>query len=130
MTTEELRALPLFAGVSEEGLARLVRCAEAEFEPGQVLALPGDPGSGMYVILDGEVSVEMRGGWHTELGAGNFVGEIALLVPEATRVARVRARTPVRCLSVPRDLFLELVEREPPLTLAMLRELARRLSNA
>ena len=88
-----------------------------------------DAGSGMYVVLDGEVSVEMRGGWHTELGPGNFFGEIALLVPETGRVARVRAATPVRCLSLPRDDFITLVESEPPFALTMLRELARRLSN-
>jgi CRP-like cAMP-binding protein len=50
-------------------------------------------------------------------------------VPESGRVARVRAATPVRCLSVPRDDFLTLVESEPSFTLKMLHELARRLSN-
>jgi CRP-like cAMP-binding protein len=131
VTPDELRAIPLFEGLSEAGLERLAaRAGELECEAGQVLALPGDPGSGMYVVLDGEVSVEMRGGWHTELGAGNFFGEVALLVPESTRVARVRAATHVRCLSVPRDDFLALVESEPSLALKMLRELARRLSNA
>jgi glutaminase len=83
----------------------------------------------MYVVLDGTVSVEMRGGWHTELGRGNFFGEIALLVPESGRVARVRAATPVRCLSLPRDDFVALVESEPSFALRMLHELAKRLSN-
>lgn len=129
MTPDELRALPLFSGLSDAGLERLAaRAGELECEAGQVLALPGDPGSGMYVVLEGTVSVEMRGGWHTELGPGNFFGEVALLVPEATRVARVRAATPVRCLSIPREEFLALVESEPSLALAMLRELARRLA--
>jgi CRP-like cAMP-binding protein len=50
-------------------------------------------------------------------------------VPGATRVARVRAATDVRCLTIPRSDFLALVESEPSLALAMLRELARRLSN-
>ena len=54
----------------------------------------------MFVILDGTVSVEMRGGFHTELGPGNFFGEIALLVPDSGRVARVRAATKVKCLSI------------------------------
>jgi CRP-like cAMP-binding protein len=130
VTPDELRSVPLFADVSDKGLERLAATgAEVTCEPGQVLALEGDPGSGMYVILEGTVSVEMRGGWHTELGPGNFFGEVALLVPDASRVARVRAATDGRCLSVPRADFLELVEQEPSLALAMLRELARRLSN-
>jgi CRP/FNR family transcriptional regulator, cyclic AMP receptor protein len=130
VTPDELRAIPLFNGLSDEGLERLAaRAAEVECEPGQVLVMPGDPGSGMYVVLDGTVSVEMRGGFHVELERGNFFGEVALLVPGTTRVARVRAATEARCLSVPRDDFLALVENEPTLALKMLRELARRLGD-
>jgi CRP-like cAMP-binding protein len=129
VTADELRAIPLFEGLSDNGLDRLGKCAaEVEVEPGQILALEGDAGSGMFVILDGTVSVDMRGGFHTELEQGNFFGEIALLVPDATRVARVRAATSARLLTVPRDDFLALVESEPTLALRMLRELARRLS--
>jgi CRP-like cAMP-binding protein len=130
VTPDEVRAIPLFEGLSPAGLERVAaRAGELTCEPGQILALPGDPGSGMYVVLDGTVSVEIRGGFHTELGPGNFFGEIALLVPESGRVARVRAATPVRCLSVPRADFLSLVESEPALALKMLHELARRLGN-
>lgn len=130
MTPDELRAIPLFEGVSDAGLERLAACsAEIDCEPGQVLVLRGDPGSGMYVVLDGTVIVELRGGLHTDLAAGNFFGETALLVPSAVRGARVRALTAARCLSVPRDDFLALVEGEPSLALQMLRELARRLAD-
>lgn len=131
MTTDELKAVPLLTGVSDAGLERIAACASTiEYQPGQVMALEGDPGSGMFVIVDGTASVEMRGGFHTELHAGNFFGEVALLVPDANRVARVVAATDIRCLTIPRADFLELVESEPSLALAMLRELARRLSNA
>ena len=130
MTPDEIRAIPLFAGVSDTGLERLVASAgEIECEPGQVLVLRGEPGSGMYVVLDGTVTVELRGGLHTDLEVGNFFGETALLVPSAVRGARVRAATSVRCLSVPREDFLALVESEPSLALGMLRELARRLAD-
>lgn len=127
MTTDELRALPLFAGMSEAGLTLVASgAADLELEAGQVLALPGDPGSGMFVVREGEVTVESRAGPIT-LGPGNFVGELALLVPDAGRVARVRAATRVRCVSISRDDFLALAETEPTFTLELLRELARRL---
>jgi CRP-like cAMP-binding protein len=129
VTRDELRAIPLFEGVSDAGLERLVSAsAEVEVAPGQVLAMPGDPGSGMFVVLDGTVSVEVRGGFHAELGPGQFFGEVALLVSSG-RVARVRAATPARCLSIPRGTALALLETEPSLSLKMLRELARRLSD-
>jgi CRP-like cAMP-binding protein len=72
--------------------------------------------------------VEVRGGFHAELGPGSFFGEVALLVPSG-RVARVRAATHTRCLSIPRDVALALLESEPSVTLKMLREIARRLSD-
>lgn len=130
MNLDELRRMPLFEGLSEEGLQRLDRCAaEVNAEPGQVLALADDPGAGMFVICDGTVAVELRSG-SVAIGPGDFFGELSLLVPDAARVARVRATTPVRCLSLPRDDVVALIESEPPLALRMLRELARRLVEA
>jgi CRP-like cAMP-binding protein len=128
MTPAELRELPLFSGVSDAGLERVCASSgEVDAAPGQVLALADDPGSGMFVILDGRVSIELPYG-RRELGSGDFFGELALLVPDGARVARVRASEPVRLLSVPRAEALELLETEPALTLTMLRELARRLA--
>ena len=129
MTVEDLRALPLFADVSDAGLQRLAGCvAELERDPGQVIALPGDPGSGMFVIREGTVSVELRGDESIELREGTFFGELALLTPEATRIGRVRAATRVRLLSIPREDALAIVESEPSVALAMLKEIARRFA--
>ena len=130
MDIEHLRGLPPLDGISEEGLARIAACAaEVSREAGQVLALPDDPGSGMYMIREGTVAVELRTGT-LELGPGDFFGELALLVEDGTRVARVRATSEVHCVSIPRDDFLELVETEPAFALHLLRELARRLVEA
>ena len=129
MTVDELRALPLFADVSDAGLQRLAGCvAELERDPGQVIALPGDPGSGMFVICEGTVSVELRGDEPIELGEGNFFGELALLTPEATRIGRVRAGTRVRLLSIPREDALAIVESELSVALKVLKEIARRFA--
>ena len=130
MDVDELRRLPPFEGLSEVGLQRLaVRAAELRAAGGQVLALEGDPGAGMFVLCEGNVEVELRSG-RLELGPGDFFGELALLVDDGARVARVRATTPVRCVSIPRDDFIALVETEPSFALHMLREHARRLAEA
>jgi len=130
MDVEQLRGLPPLDGISDEGLTRIAACAaEVTREAGQVLALPDDPGSGMYVIREGTVAVELRTGT-IELGPGDFFGELALLVEDGTRVARVRATSEMHCVSIPRDDFLELVETEPAFALHLLRELARRLVEA
>jgi len=130
MDVEQLRGLRPLDGISDEGLARIAACAaEVTRKAGQVLALPDDPGSGMYVIREGTVAVELRTGT-IELGPGDFFGELALLVEDGTRVARVRATSEMHCVSIPREDFLELVETEPAFALHLLRELARRLVEA
>jgi CRP-like cAMP-binding protein len=130
MTPDEVRAIPLFAGASEATLEQVATHAgEVECEPGQILALEGDPGSGMFVVLEGNVSVEWRGG-RVELGPGNFVGELTLLSPGGTRNARIRAATHVRCLALSREDALHVVETEPSVALTMLKEVARRFANA
>ena len=130
MDVDELRRLPPLAGLSEVGLQRLsLRAAELQASAGRVLALEGDAGAGMFILCEGSVEVELRSG-KLELGQGDFFGELALLVDDGARVARVRATTDVRCISIPRDDFLALVETEPSFALHMLRELARRLAEA
>jgi voltage-gated potassium channel len=116
--------------MSEVGLARVAsRAAELRVAKGRVLALEGDPGAGMFVLCEGTIAVELRSGT-LELGPGDFFGELALLVDDGARVARVRATSAVRCITIPRDEFLTLVETEPSFALHLLRELARRLAEA
>ncbi len=130
MPVPTLREIPLFAGLSEEGLARVsAEATEVTAAPGQTLALAGDAGSGMFVLLDGRVCVELHGG-DIEVAAPDFVGELALLVPDVGRVGRVRAKTEVRCLSLSRADFDALVESEPSFALVLLRGLAARLAAA
>ena len=116
--------------MTDAGLARVAACtAELEAEAGQIVTLAEDRGTGMFVLEEGHVAVELRGAT-LELGRGDFFGELALLVEDGVRVARVRATTPVRCLTIPREDFLALVETEPTFALHLLRELARRLAEA
>ncbi len=131
MSAEErlarLRQVPIFAGLDDGVLARILGVSvELECPAGQVLARANDPGAGMFVLEEGTVVVEAPGRT-IELGPGEFFGELSLLVPESTRVARVRAKTQVRCIAVNRLDFEELLEDEPRVALAMLPVVARRL---
>jgi CRP-like cAMP-binding protein len=122
-----LRAIPLFAGLDDEALERIADlCTEVEVQAGQVLTRAHDRGAGMFVVEEGAVAVELRSRT-IELGPGQFVGELSLLVPDATRIARVRATTEARLLAIARADFAELLEREPRLAVAMLPVLAQRL---
>jgi CRP/FNR family transcriptional regulator, cyclic AMP receptor protein len=130
VTVDELRAIPLLAGASDAALERIAATAgEMTSQAGQIIALEGDPGSGMFVILEGTAVVEWRGG-SVELGPHTFFGELTLLSPGGSRIARVRAGTEMRCLAISRDDAIELIESEPSVALAMLREMARRFASA
>jgi CRP/FNR family transcriptional regulator, cyclic AMP receptor protein len=123
-----LRALPLFAGLGDDALRRVKELAvELEVPAGEPLTQASTPGTGMFVIEEGTVAVEARGIQVIELGPGEFVGELALLVPEAVRSAWVRAKTDVRCLAIGRADFEQLLEDEPRIALAMLPVVAHRL---
>ncbi len=122
-----LRGVPIFAGLGDDVLQRILGAStELDVPAGQVLARAHDPGAGMFVLEEGTVVVEAPGRT-IELGPGEFFGELSLLVPESTRVARVRAKTQVRCVAINRLDFEELLEDEPRVALAMLPVVARRL---
>ncbi len=125
---EQLRTVPLFAGLSDERLHRVAEAATPfEVEHGYVLAERAQPGSGMFVILDGNVEVDVPNHEPLVLGPGEFFGELSLLT-DAPRVARVHAATPVRGLAIGRSVFTELLHDEPGIAVAMLPVLARRLA--
>jgi CRP-like cAMP-binding protein len=129
MVEKEIAEIPLFAAISDEAVASVAAGGVTDVPAGQVLARAGDPGIGMFVVLDGSVLVE-RGDLHIEIPREGFFGELALLVPDSPRIARVRARTDARILAVPRETFDHLLETEPGFARALLRELAARLVQA
>src|SRR5438105_14463401 len=98
MSVDRLREIPLFAELPEDTLERIAELAtDYETPAGQVMTRAYDPGLGMFVIEEGTVVVDL-GEREIELGPGEFFGELALLTPEGTRAARVRAGTDVRWL--------------------------------
>ena len=110
---EDLQSIPLFAHLEPGALDELAGAASQVDAPaGQPLTQPGAAGSGMFFVVEGAVEVEARESWR-ELGPGDFFGELALLTEDGTRTARVRAKTPVRCIAVDRAAFEALLEDHP-----------------
>jgi voltage-gated potassium channel len=127
---ERLRQIPLFSELSEQALRSLALIAiNVEVPAGQVMIQPYAPGLGMFVVEEGKVVVELKQGREVELGPGEFFGELALLIPEGVRAARVRAETDIRCLAIGREDFARLLDAEPAIAVAMLPVIARRLSD-
>jgi CRP-like cAMP-binding protein len=121
---ERLRTVPLFAGLGDEQLDRLA-AATTEFEApaGQALIERGRPGSGIFVLEQGQAIVEAPEG-RRDLGPGDIFGERSL-VEGTERTARVRAQTEVRCLAIARTELEQLISESPQVA-----ERLRRLSEA
>src|SRR5712692_141201 len=93
--TEALSRAPLFGKLGRRSLERIARlAAELEAPAGQILIEPRMKGSGMFVLLEGTVTIEARGKKARDAGPGECFGELALLTTDAVRTARVRAKTP------------------------------------
>ena len=128
--TDALARVPVFTGLSRRSLERIARIAkDVELRAGQLLIEPRAKGSGMFVLLDGTVGVGSGRRHVRELGPGDIVGELALLTPDALRTARVRAKTPVRCLAISRDDFRRILTDEPRVAIQVLETVATRLAS-
>jgi CRP-like cAMP-binding protein len=110
---DRLRALPLFEDVDDAQLERLA-AATSEFEApaGQALIERGKPGSGMFVLEQGQAVVEAPEG-KRHIGPGDIFGERAMLGDDIERTARVRAETDVRCLAISRPEIERLLAEDP-----------------
>src|SRR5690348_6178873 len=90
-------AIPLFAGIGEDGLDAIARIFQpVRFEPSAYLVRQGQQADGAYLIESGsaELYTALPGGGETAvaaLGPGSVLGEMALL-ESGIRSASVLAR--------------------------------------
>jgi CRP-like cAMP-binding protein len=124
---EALARLSLFADLRQPELEAVVHSADEEvFAQGQKILRAGLSGSGLYLLLDGEVVVRLDDKELARLGRGEFFGEISVLLGTPP-MADIVAATLVRCLVVPApEVETFLIER-PRVLYRMLQAEARRL---
>jgi signal transduction histidine kinase len=109
-----LRAVPLFAELADEDLARVeASSAVLNLEAGEQLFAEGDEGVRAFVIGSGEIEILKRTGDREVLLAvrkpGEVIGEMAL-VHDAPRSATARARTDAEVLCIPKAEIDALME--------------------
>ena len=125
---EALKRAPLFEGLSKKELTELARVTDdLKVEPGTVLCREGKIGREFFVIVDGDAEVTKGGKKIATRGAGDFVGEIALLTT-TTRTATVTATTPLRCFILAQSDFRRVLDENPGVQLKVMKALAERLA--
>jgi CRP-like cAMP-binding protein len=127
---EALARLSLFADLTHPQLEVLAHSFNEEmFAEGQRLIRQDMPGSGFYVILEGEASVMIDGEERARLRRGDFIGEISILTDEPP-TADVVAVTMLRCLAIPDTELKSFMLGQPAVMYRMLQIEARRLRAA
>ncbi|HEY2074466.1 MAG TPA: cyclic nucleotide-binding domain-containing protein [Gaiellaceae bacterium] len=119
--------VPLFAQCSKRELAEIASLAdELSMPAGRKLTAEGGQGHEFVVIVEGAANVKRRGRVLNRLGAGDFLGEIAL-VTGRPRTATVVTTEPSRILVVGSRDFRRLLRDLPSLQLKVLDAVGERL---
>lgn len=130
-----LTTVPLFKGLDDRQLSRLTRrFSERSYNPGESIVTQGTIGIGLFIVesgraeavreyLNGEKSVV------NTFGPTEFFGELSLL-DEEPRTASVIATEPTKCLVLTQLDFLSALREDADVSIALLKELARRYRRA
>jgi CRP/FNR family cyclic AMP-dependent transcriptional regulator len=126
---EVLSKVPAFANLAPRELKEVAAIVhKREYRTGEPVFYQGDPGLGMYIVKDGEVSIVIQGkdGNERELalfGDGDFFGELALL-DESPRSANAVCKTECTLIGFFRPDLFELIEKNTTLGIKIVLKLA------
>jgi CRP/FNR family transcriptional regulator, cyclic AMP receptor protein len=78
-----LKSIDLFSEISQEDLQAVASQLEVlEYQKNDIIIHQGDVGTSMYIVIHGEVDVDVNGKIVATLGEKNVFGELAALDPE------------------------------------------------
>ena len=122
---DELKAVKLFAGLSQRQLRQLSRLVkERSYRPGVTVVEEGTmSGVGFFIVAEGEAAVSVDGQEVARIGPGSHFGELALINEDA-RTASVTAVTRLRCHVIAFWDFRKFARENPDVCWALLQHLA------
>lgn len=124
---ELIARVPLFERCSKRELQEVAAIAdELSVRADRNLTKEGETGREFLVLVDGAAEVRQRGRLVNRLGAGDFLGEIALITG-APRTATVKTTAPTQLLAITARDFKTLLRRVPSIQLKVIEALAERL---
>ena len=109
-TDDRLRSIPIFSELSKKELRTVSRLmTQIDVKEGRALTREGEVGREFMIILEGSAVVRRNGRKIAELGAGDFLGELAVL-SGAPRTADVIASTDMVLETLNRREFMSLLD--------------------
>jgi cAMP-dependent protein kinase regulator len=131
----QLPLTPLFQSLDAAALGRFIEEMELrEFAAGQTIVRQGEPGTGLFILMEGEAAVyrEAEGGTGrvevNRMNDGAFFGEISLLTTQE-RTATVEAASNCLVIEISRSAVASLVNEHPAVLRVMLGFFRERLIN-
>lgn len=122
-----LKTVSIFREIPEEYLVELAdSLEEVEMEPGDEVIRKGEPGSDLYVIVQGRMRVHDGERFIAELGPREVFGELAALDPEV-RSATVTAEEEGLLFRVSRRMLFDLMAERSEVAQGIISVLARRI---
>ena len=126
-TAARLGRLGIFADLTEAELRDVAaELDEQSFPEGRWVLRQGETGTGLFIIVDGEVGVVIDDDERATLTTGSFFGEVSVLLGEPV-TADIVVRKPLRCLVIPPRRAEEFLIAYPRVMYRMLQTEARRL---
>lgn len=96
------------------------------FAGGSTIFSAGDRADAMYVVIEGEVRLSIRGKVVETLGPGGVFGEMSL-IDRSPRTATAVALSDCRLAMIPEKRFLFMIQQTPNFALQIMRVIADRL---
>ncbi len=132
MNLQDLRKSPLFQGLSDDELQKLMDMAEpVPLRAGDILIRQGEPGDSAYVVMKGDFEVQKQTGQSLikidVRNPGDVVGEMALL-SRGPRNATLIAKTDGEVLRIPQEAFEQLLQSSTTAAMAVLHWVISRLT--
>ena len=127
-----LGSIPLFSGIRESSLLALAGASRLqELEKGEILFLQSDSCEAVYVLRTGSIAIVLHGADGremiiNEMRRGDVFGELGVLTRK-TRSTSAIAQSSSELVVIPRQTFLDLLDREPELSRSLLEITASRL---
>jgi CRP-like cAMP-binding protein len=130
----QLRTMPLFAGVPDDVLRAVARRMLLQHVPArEIVFRQGSVGEALYLVENGDIelnaSLDSPDDVLARVGPGSFFGEMSLLTGRPSAV-NARAVNDVNLWVLYRKDFEELMGQYPALSMAISRALAARLADA
>ena len=128
-----LSKVPIFQDLSRREFGRVREILHSRsYAAEEAIVKEGDMGTGMYVILSGEVAIfhQEADGSTVQLatfGEGDFFGDQVLL-DQSPRTASAMARRPTRAVGFFRPDLLQLIESHPRIGLKIVMQLSQMAS--